>query len=55
MYDGDQWRKQKIFMGGDFIQWLMVVVCIWCALFFVTLQFEVIHFFKPTFWRSLLT
>ena len=26
----------------------------WCALF-VTSQFEVIHFFKPTFWRSLLT
>jgi len=35
-----QWRTQKIFMGG-FIQWHMVVICIWCALF-ITLQFDVI-------------
>jgi len=34
---GAQWRTQKIFMGG-FIQWHMVVICIWCALF-VTSQF----------------
>jgi len=27
-----QWRTQKIFMGG-FIQWHMVVISIWCALF----------------------
>jgi len=27
-----QWRTQKIFMGG-FIQWHMVVICIWYALF----------------------
>jgi len=28
----DQWRTQKILMGG-FIQLHMVVICIWCALF----------------------
>ena len=28
----DQWRTQKIFMGG-LIQWHMVVFCIWCTLF----------------------
>jgi len=35
-----QWRKQKFFMGG-FIQWHVVVICIWCALF-VTSQFDAI-------------
>jgi len=39
-YTQGQWRKQKILMGG-FIQWHMVVICIWCALF-VTSQFDVI-------------
>jgi len=39
----DQWRTQKIFMGV-FIQWYMVVICIWCALF-VTSQFDVIFMF----------
>jgi len=29
----DQWRTQKIFMGGRFIQWHMVVICLWCAVF----------------------
>jgi len=28
-----QWRTQKIFAGGIFIQWHTVVICIWCALF----------------------
>jgi len=28
-----QWRTQKISMGGGFIQWHMVVICVWCALF----------------------
>jgi len=40
-----QWRTQKMFMGGVFIQWLMVVICFWCALF-VTSQFEVIFIFQ---------
>jgi len=35
-----QWRTQKIIIGG-FIQWQMVVICIWCALF-VTSPFDVI-------------
>jgi len=35
-----QWGKQEIFMEGEFIQWHMVVICIWCALF-VTSQFDV--------------
>ena len=39
----DQWRTQKIFMGG-FVQGRMVVICIWCALF-VTSQFDVIFMF----------
>jgi len=39
----NQWRTQKIFMGG-FIQWHMVVICIWCALF-VTSQYDVIFMF----------
>ena len=39
-----QWRTQKIFMGG-FIQWHMVVICIWCA-FFVTSPFDVIFVFS---------
>jgi len=32
MLGSAQWRTQKILMGG-FIQWQMVVICIWCALF----------------------
>jgi len=39
-----QQRTQKIFMGG-FIQWHMVVICVWCALF-VTSQFDVIFMFS---------
>jgi len=39
----DQRCKQKIFMGS-FIQWHMVVICIWCALF-VRLQLDVISIF----------
>ena len=39
----DQWRTQKIFMG-DFNQWHMVGICIWCAMF-VTSQFDVIVMF----------
>jgi len=39
----DQWRTQKIFMGG-FIQWHRVVICVCCALF-VTSQFDVIVLF----------
>jgi len=31
-------------MGGSFIQWHMVVICNWCALF-VTSQFDVIFMF----------
>jgi len=34
------------FHGGGFIQWHMVLICIWCALF-VTSQFDVIVMF-PT-------
>jgi len=40
-----QWRTQKIFMGGGFIQWHMVVNCNWCARF-VTSQFDVIFMFS---------
>jgi len=32
------------FHGGFFIQWHMVVICIWCARF-VTSQFDVIFIF----------
>jgi len=39
-----QWHTQKIFMRV-FIQWQMVVICIWCALF-VTSQFDVIFMFS---------
>jgi len=39
-----QWRTQKIFMGGGFVQWHVVVICIWCALF-MTLQFDVTFMF----------
>ena len=40
-----QWRAQKIFTrGGVFIQWLIVVIWIWCALS-VTSQFEVAFIF----------
>jgi len=38
-----QWRTEKIFMGF-FIQWHMVVIFIWCALF-VTSQFDVVFIF----------
>jgi len=33
------------FHGGRFIQWHIVVICIWCALF-VTSQFDVIFMFQ---------
>jgi len=33
VYNCIQWRKQKIFMKGGFIEWHMVVICIWCLLF----------------------
>jgi len=36
------------FHGGWFIQWHMVVICIWCALF-VTSQFDVIFMFPNYF------
>jgi len=36
-------HEENVHRGG-FIQWLMVVICIWCALF-VTSQFEVIFIF----------
>ena len=44
------------FSQRGFIQWYMVVICTWCALF-VTTQFDVtiwrhIHVSKLTFWRS---
>jgi len=39
-----QWRTQKIFMRRVFIQWHMVVICIWCAVF-ITTQFDVIFMF----------
>jgi len=39
----NQWRTQKIFMGG-FIQWHMLVICIWCALFVMS-QYDVIVMF----------
>jgi len=32
------------FSWGGFIQWQMVVICIWCALFVMS-QFEVIFMF----------
>jgi len=32
------------FHGGSFIQWHMVVICIWCTLF-VTSQFDVVFTF----------
>jgi len=42
----NQWRTQKIFMGGihSVIQWHMVVICIWCALFVMS-QYDVIVMF----------
>jgi len=40
-----QWRTQKIFIGGGFLQWQMVVIYIWCALF-VTSQFDGIFMFS---------
>jgi len=39
-YHYQQWRTQKILLRC-FVEWHMVVICIWCALF-VTSQFEVI-------------
>jgi len=44
MHKLGQWRTQKIFMGGG-IQWRMVVIRIWLALF-VTSQFSVIFKFQ---------
>jgi len=44
MHKLGQWRTQKIFMGGG-IQWHMVVIRIWLALF-VTSQFSVIFKFQ---------
>jgi len=35
---------RRKFSWGDFIQWHMVVICIWCALF-VTSQYDVIFMF----------
>jgi len=35
---------RRKFPWGGFIQWHMVVICIWCALF-VTSQFDVIFLF----------
>jgi len=35
---------RRNFSWGDFIQWHMMVICIWCALF-VTSQFDVIVIF----------
>jgi len=35
---------RRNFHGVCFIQWHMVVICVWCALF-VTTQFEVIFMF----------
>jgi len=32
-------------LHGGLIQWLMVVICIWCALF-VTSQFDVLFMFS---------
>jgi len=39
-----EWRTQKIFMWGGFIEWHMVIICIWCALY-VTSHFDVIFMF----------
>jgi len=36
---------RRKFSWGGFIQWHMVVICIWCALF-VTSQFDVIFMFS---------
>jgi len=47
----NQWRTQKIFMGG-FIQWHMVVIYIWCALF-VTSHFDVIFMFPNQRFREI--
>jgi len=41
----------EIFMGG-FVQWHMVVICIWCALF-VTSQFDVIFIFPNQRFREI--
>jgi len=35
---------RRKFSWGEFIQWHMVVICLWCA-FFVTSQFGVIFMF----------
>ena len=39
----DQWRTQKIFIGGV-VKGHMVAICIWCALF-VTSLFDLIYMF----------
>ena len=43
---------RRKFSRGDFIQWHMVVICVWCALF-VTSRFDVCHIL--VFKQSLLT
>jgi len=40
------------FHGRGFIQWHMVVICIWCALF-VTSQFDVIFMFPKQRFREI--
>jgi len=40
----NQWRTQKICMGGGFVQWHMLAICIWCALFVMS-QHDVILVF----------
>ena len=37
----NQWRTQKLFMGG-FIQWHRGVICIWCALFVTSQNVDII-------------
>ena len=46
-----QWRAQKIFTRGFFIQWRMVGISIWCALF-VTSRFDAIFMFSNHCWHN---
>jgi len=41
--------RRKFSWGGGFIQWHMVVICIWCALF-VTSQFDAGTEFAKKVW-----
>jgi len=41
----------KNFHGGIFIQWHMVVICIWCALFLMS-HFDVIFMFPNQRFRE---